>query len=66
MENPKNTLDFQKMEVWQDGQDLAVEVYSQFSKCRDYSFVDQIKRAVVSISNNVAEGAERKTNIDFA
>jgi four helix bundle protein len=28
--------------------------------------VDQIKRAVVSISNNIAEGAERKSNPVFA
>ena len=49
-------LDFEEMEVWQNAQDLAVDVYTDFAGCRDFSFVDQIKRAVVSISNNVAEG----------
>jgi four helix bundle protein len=59
-------LDFEKMEVWQDAQDLAVDVYSDFAGCRDFTFVDQIKRAAVSISNNIAEGAERATKLDFA
>lgn len=59
-------LDFEEMEVWQDGQDLAVNVYKDFANCRDFTFVDQIKRAAVSISNNIAEGAERSTKPEFA
>ena len=54
------------MEVWQDAQDLAVDVYTDFMNCLDFSFVDQIKRAVASISNNVAEGAESTTSTEFA
>jgi len=59
-------LDFEDMEVWQDAQYLAVDVYGDFAEYRDFTFVDQIKRAAVSISNNVAEGAERSTKPDFA
>ena len=58
--------DFEEMEVWQDAQDLAANVYNDYSKVKDYSFCDQIKRAAVSISNNVAEGADRGTTVDFA
>jgi four helix bundle protein len=58
--------DFEDMKVWQDGQDLAVDVYQDFSAVKDYSFCDQIKRAAVSVSNNIAEGAERTTPADFA
>ena len=58
--------DFEAMEVWRDAQDLAVSVYRDFSKVKDYSFCDQIKRAVVSISNNVAEGSERTTSTEFS
>jgi hypothetical protein len=58
--------DFEDMEVWQDAQDLAVDVYEDFTSVRDFSFCDQIKRAVVSISNNVAEGSERTTPSDFS
>jgi len=54
------------MEVWKDAQDLAVEVYRDFSSIKDYSFCDQIKRAAVSISNNIAEGSDRATHADFA
>jgi four helix bundle protein len=64
--NDGKLLDFEEMEVWQDGQDLAVDVYEDFSKCRDFTFVDQIKRAAVSILNNIAEGAERSTKPDLA
>ncbi len=58
--------DFEEMEVWRDAQDLAVEVYGDFAAVKDFSFCDQIKRAVVSISNNIAEGSERTTPTDFS
>lgn len=58
--------DFEDMEVWQDARQLAVDVYRDFSSIKDFSFCDQIKRAVVSISNNIAEGCGRKTKPDFA
>lgn len=58
--------DFEDIEVWQDAQDLAVDVYGDFTSVRDFSFCDQIKRAVVSISNNIAEGSERTSPSDFS
>jgi four helix bundle protein len=58
--------DFEEMEVWQDARMLAVDVYSDFSRAKDFSFCDQIKRAVVSISNNIAEGCGRTTKVEFA
>jgi four helix bundle protein len=57
---------FEEMEVWQDAQDLACNAYKDLSAVQDVSFVDQLKRAAVSISNNIAEGAERDTDLDFA
>jgi hypothetical protein len=47
MTNETNYQDFEQMEVWQDGQDLAVSVYTDFAKVKDFSFCDQIKRAAV-------------------
>lgn len=58
--------DFEAMEVWRVAKELAVHVYRDFSGVRDYTFCDQIKRAVVSISNNIAEGSERTTSAEFA
>lgn len=66
MNDQNGLLDFEDMEVWQDAQDLAVEIYNDLASVRDYSFSDQLKRASVSISNNIAEGAERETDTDFA
>ena len=54
------------MQVWQDAQDLAASIYADFAEVRDFSFCDQIKRAGISISNNIAEGSERGTYADFS
>lgn len=61
-----NLKDFEDMKVWQDAQDLAVAIYSDFAQIRDFSFCDQIKRAGISISNNIAEGSERGSHADFS
>lgn len=50
---------------WQKAKELTIIVYSEFSKCRDFGFKDQILRACVSVVNNIAEGFERKSNIEF-
>ncbi|MDD5571076.1 MAG: four helix bundle protein [Bacteroidales bacterium] len=56
---------FEEMIVWQNSQELALNIYLLFKENKDFSFVDQIKRAAISISNNIAEGFERKTNNEF-
>ena len=56
---------FEELKVWQRAQDLAVDIYKQFADLKDYAFRDQICRAAVSISNNIAEGFDRKTNKEF-
>ena len=53
---------FEDILSWQKSQELALKIYKVFKDNRDYSFKDQIKRAVVSISNNIAEGFERNSN----
>ena len=57
---------FEDLIVWQKAQELAVTIYREFSKCKDFGFRDQITRASVSVSNNVAEGFERSSNTDFS
>lgn len=57
---------FEEMDVWREARELAVLVYKDFEGLKDYSFCDQIKRAAVSISNNIAEGSERTTAAEFS
>ena len=56
---------FEDLPVWNAAIDLAVHVYKltervQFRRRR--SLKDQLERAAVSVSNNIAEGFERGTN----
>ncbi len=56
---------FEDLPVWNAAIDLAVEIYAvteQNHFRRRRSLRDQIERAAVSVSNNIAEGFERGTN----
>ncbi len=57
---------FEDIIAWQKAQDLTVDVYSEFLYLKDYGFRDQICRASVSVSNNIAEGFDRNSDADFA
>lgn len=58
---------FENLEVWELAQQLYLDLFQIFrdKNFRDYSFQDQILRATLSISNNIAEGFERQTNKDL-
>ena len=49
---------FEDLRIWQDAQETALEIYEMFKDIKDFGFRDQIQRAVISISNNIAEGSE--------
>lgn len=57
---------FEDIIAWQKAQDFAYEIYQEFNNSKDFGFRDQIRRAAVSISNNIAEGFDRRTDADFA
>src|ERR1700747_2004263 len=57
---------FEDIIAWQKAQEYAVDIYSVFRISKDFGFRDQICRAVVSISNNIAEGFDRSSNADFS
>lgn len=57
---------FEDLIAWQKAQELAFQIYQKFGKLKDFTFKDQICRAVVSISNNIAEGFDRKTTKEFS
>ncbi|NGM90224.1 four helix bundle protein, partial [Parapusillimonas sp. SGNA-6] len=56
---------FEDLIAWQKAQDIAVDVYASFKELKDWNFKDQISRAAVSISNNIAEGFDRKSKKEF-
>ncbi len=56
---------FEDLPVWNAAIDLAIAIYSLTSRPEfnsRYSLRDQLERAAVSVSNNIAEGFERGTN----
>lgn len=58
---------FTDLIAWQKAHILVVSVYKElklFPKEEQYGLTSQIKRAVVSISSNIAEGFSRKTSKD--
>lgn len=57
---------FENLIAWQKAQDFAVQIYSQFGNLKDFGFRDQICKAVVSISSNIAEGFDRSSKADFS
>jgi len=56
---------FEDLLIWRRSKDLAILIYKIFKDNKDYSFKDQIERAVISISNNIAEGHEKGSKRDF-
>jgi len=57
---------FEDIIAWQKAQDFAVDIYTAFSGLKDFGFKNQIQRASVSISNNIAEGFDRLSDKEFA
>lgn len=57
---------FEDLIAWQKAQDVAIDIYANFDTIKDFSFRNQICSAVVSISNNIAEGFDRSSDADFA
>jgi four helix bundle protein len=59
---------FEDLPVWKLAKDLAVKIY-QITKDekfrRDFALVDQIRRASISVSSNIAEGFERGSKKEF-
>lgn len=53
---------FEEIIAWQRAKDLTLAIYKHFSNLQDFGFRDQIRRAAVSIGNNIAEGFERHGN----
>lgn len=60
---------FRNYDFWQDSKNLAKDIYKLFASFPNeerYALCDQLRRAVVSIPSNIAEGAGRNGETDFA
>ena len=66
---------FEDIDAWQLGRELTNRVYEVTrgadvtrgaTFARDFGLRDQIRRACISITSNIAEGFERHSNRDFA
>lgn len=69
MELKQTARNFHNYKVWQDAVTFATLLYQVTDKLPWFEkkgLCDQMQRAVVSISSNIAEGAGRPTDADFA
>lgn len=60
---------FEDLIIWQKAQEIAEKIYklaesNKFIQ-KDFSLKDQLRRAALSISDNIAEGFEYNNNPDF-
>lgn len=57
-------VNYKNFKVWKKAHALVLDIYKlllQFPKDEQFNLVSQIKRAVVSIPTNIAEGSGRET-----
>jgi four helix bundle protein len=60
---------FEKLDVWQKAIEFADLVYSNtrsFPQDERFGLTNQMRRAAVSVSSNIAEGSSRISRKDFA
>lgn len=63
------TYPFEKLDVWQLAKQLVVKIYSltkAFPSDEKFGIVNQMRRAAVSVSSNIAEGSSRNSQKDQA
>lgn len=59
---------FKKLKVWNEAIELAIDIYKVTTKYPDderFGLTSQLRRATVSVSSNIAEGAGRDTSAQF-
>jgi four helix bundle protein len=62
-------FNFEKLAVWQKAIDFADFIYAEtraFPGEERFGLTNQLRRAAVSISSNIAEGSSRSSKNDFA
>lgn len=60
---------FTELKVWQKSHTFVLQVYrltKSFPSEERYGLTSQLRRAALSVPTNVAEGAKRQTNAEYA
>jgi four helix bundle protein len=60
---------FTELKVWQQAHALVLEIYpltAQFPTEERYGLTSQLRRAAASVPSNIAEGAKKASNADYA
>lgn len=68
-ESIKKARNFRNYKVWRDAVSYATRIYKvtvEMPWFEKKGICDQLQRAVVSISSNIAEGAAKPSDIEFA
>ena len=64
-----NARNFRNYKVWQDAVAYATHIYKvtgEMPWLEKKGLCDQLQRAAVSISSNIAEGSAKPSNVEFA
>jgi four helix bundle protein len=56
---------FEELRIWKDSRIFVSKIYFITSESNDFSFNDQIKRAAISVMNNIAEGNDSGSDSMF-
>ncbi len=62
-------FNFEKLEIWQEAINFTDAIYTltrTFPEAERFGLTNQMRRAAVSISSNLAEGSSRSSRPDFA
>ena len=62
-------FNFEKLETWRKSiefADLVYRVTRQFPEAERFGLMNQMRRAAVSISSNIAEGCSRSSRTDYS
>jgi four helix bundle protein len=65
----RNMFNFEKLEIWQKAINFADLIYNEtqaFPSEERFGLMNQLRRAAVSISSNIAEVSSRSSKTDFA
>lgn len=66
--NENNQPNYEKLEIWQEAMELTAIIYratKNFPKEEQFGITSQLRRAILSVPLNIAEGQGRKNKADF-